>query len=162
MKWSLQQLLKINKFPYHFEETLDLSAEIENVEDIYEIGPVNITGSINRLDDETYQFTYKLSVKLVLQCALTLDPVEYLFEEDYDEIYSTQESDDYILIEKNTIDTYQMAWSNIIIDKPINVTRLDAYEVLKSRGISLEEEFELDEDDYVISYSDGRIEEEEN
>lgn len=162
MKWSLQQLLKINKFPYFFEETLDLSAEIEGIEDIYEIGPVNITGSINRLDDETYQFTYKLSVKLVLQCALTLDPVEYLFEEDYDEIYSTQESDDYILIEKNTIDTYQMAWSNIIIDKPINVTRPDAYEVLKSRGISLEEEFELDADDYVISYSDGRIEEEEN
>ena len=48
-------LLKINKFPYHFEETLDLSAEIESVEDIYEIGPVNITGSINRLDDEKYE-----------------------------------------------------------------------------------------------------------
>ena len=162
MKWSLQQLLKINKFPHYFEETLDLSKEIEDIEDIYEIGPVNITGSINRLDHETYQFVYRIQVKLVLQCALTLDPVEYLFEEDYDEIYSTQESDDYILIEKNTIDTYQMAWSNIIIDKPINVTRPDAYEVLKSRGISLEEEFELDADDYVISYSDGRIEEEEN
>ena len=67
MKWSLQQLLKIQKFPYSFEETLDLSAEIEEIEDIYEIGPVNITGSINRIGDETYQFTYKLSVKLVLQ-----------------------------------------------------------------------------------------------
>ena len=162
MKWSLQQLLKIQKFPYSFEETLDLSAEIEEIEDIYEIGPVNITGSINRLDHETYQFVYRIQVKLVLQCALTLDPVEYVFDEEYDEIYSTTESDDYILIEKNTIDTYQMAWSNIIIDKPINVTRPDAYEVLKQRGISLEEEFELDADDYVISYSDGRIEEEEN
>ncbi len=162
MKWSLQQLLKINKFPYFFEETLDLSAEIEGIEDIYEIGPVNITGSINRIGDETYQFTYKVSVKLVLQCALTLDPVDYLFEEDYDEIYSTTEADDYILIEKNTIDTYQMVWSNIIIDKPINVTRPDAYEVLKQRGISLDDEIELDEDDYLISYSDGRQQEEDN
>jgi uncharacterized metal-binding protein YceD (DUF177 family) len=162
MKWSLQQLLKIQKFPYSFEETLDLSAEIEEIEDIYEIGPVNITGSINRLDHETYQFVYRIQVKLVLQCALTLDPVEYVFDEEYDEIYSTTENDEYILIEKNTIDTYQMAWSNIIIDKPINVTRPDAYKVLKQRGISLEEEFELDADDYVISYSDGRIEEEEN
>ena len=135
MKWSLQQLLKISKFPHQFEETLDLSAEIEGIEDIYEIGPVNITGRINRIGDETYQFTYKLSVKLVLQCALTLDPVDYLFEEDYDEIYSTTERDEYILIEKNTIDTKVMAWSNIIIDKPINVTRPDAYEVLKERGI---------------------------
>ena len=162
MKWSLQQLLKIQKFPYSFEETLDLSAEIEEIEDIYEIGPVNITGSINRLDHETYQFIYRIQVKLVLQCALTLDPVEYVFDEEYDEIYSTTENDEYILIEKNTIDTYQMAWSNIIIDKPINVTRPDAYEVLKQRGISLEEEFEEDDDDYVISYSDGRQQEEEN
>lgn len=160
MKWSLQQLLKIQKFPYSFEETLDLSAEIEEIEDIYEIGPVNITGSINRLDHETYQFVYRIQVKLVLQCALTLDPVEYVFDEEYDEIYSTTENDEYILIEKNTIDTYQMAWSNIIIDKPINVTRPDAYEVLKQRGISLEEEFEEDDDDYVISYSDGRLQEE--
>jgi uncharacterized metal-binding protein YceD (DUF177 family) len=105
---------------------MDLSEEIEEIEDIYEIGPVNITGSINRLDDETYQFIYRIQVKLVLQCALTLDPVEYLFDEEYDEIYSTTENDEYILIEKNTIDTYQMAWSNIIIDKPINVTRPDA------------------------------------
>ena len=161
MKWSLQQLLKINKFPYFFEETLDLSAEIEEIEDIYEIGPVNITGSINRLDHETYQFTYRIQVKLVLQCALTLDPVEYVFDEEYDEIYSTTENDEYILIEKNTIDTHQMVWSNIIIDKPINVTRPDAYEVLKERGISLEEEIEEDDDDYVISYSDGRQQEDE-
>lgn len=82
-----------------------------------------------------------------------------MFEEDYDEIYSTTEADDYILIEKNTIDTYQMVWSNIIIDKPINVTRPDAYEVLKQRGISLDDEIELDEDDYLISYSDGRQQE---
>ena len=162
MKWSLQQLLKIQKFPYSFEETLDLSAEIEEIEDIYEIGPVNITGSINRLDHETYQFVYRIQVKLVLQCALTLDPVEYVFDEEYDEIYSTTENDEYILIEKNTIDTRQMVWSNIIIDKPINITRPDAYEVLKSRGISLEDEFEEDDDDYVISYSDGRQQEEEN
>ena len=162
MKWSLQQLLKIQKFPYYFEETMDLSEEIEEIEDIYEIGPVNITGSINRLDDETYQFVYRIQVKLVLQCALTLDPVEYLFDEEYDEIYSTTEDDEYILIEKNTIDTRQMVWSNIIIDKPINITRPDAYEVLKSRGISLEDEFEEDDDDYVISYSDGRQHEEED
>jgi uncharacterized metal-binding protein YceD (DUF177 family) len=139
-----------------------LDAEIEEIEDIYEIGPVNITGSINRLHHETYQFVYRIQVKLVLQCALTLDPVEYVFDEEYDEIYSTTENDEYILIEKNTIDTYQMAWSNIIIDKPINVTRPDAYEVLKERGISLDDDYEEDEDDYVISYSDGRINEEED
>lgn len=162
MKWSLQQLLKIQKFPHHFEEELDLSAEIDSVEDIYEIGPVNITGSIHRIDDETYRFVYHLHAKMILQCALTLDPVEYIFDEDYDEIYSTIESDESILIKKNTIDTYIMAWSNIIIDKPINVTRPDAYEILKERGISLDEDYLEDTDEEIISYSDGRHTEEEN
>lgn len=162
MKWSLQQLHKIQKFPYFFEEELDLNSEIESVEDIYEIGPVNITGNIYRLDDETYRFVYHIHTKLVLQCALTLDPVDYVFDEDYDEVYSTTESDDTILIEKNTIDTYIMTWSNIIIDKPINVTRPDAYEVLKERGISLNEEFVADDNEEIISYSDGRYTEDDN
>ncbi len=162
MKWSLQQLHKIQSFPYNFEETLDLSSEIDEIEDIYEIGSVNITGKIYRVDDESYRFVYNVKTTLVLQCALTLDPVNYEFSEDYDEIYSTFPSDDSILIEKNTIDTYVMAWSNIIIDKPINVTKPDAYEILKARGISLEAEFEEDEDDIVISYTDGRHTEEED
>lgn len=161
MKWSLQQLHKVQSFPYYFEEILDLSSEIDPVEDIYAIGPVNITGRIYRIDDDSYRFVYKIKVKLVLQCALTLDPVDYEFCEDYDEIYSTIPSDDSILIEKNTIDTAVMAWSNIVIDKPINVTKPDAYEILKSRGISLEDEYEED-GDVVISYTDGRHTEDED
>lgn len=161
MKWSLQQLHKIQSFPHFFEETLDLSSEIDSIEDIYEIGPVNITGKIYFIDDDSYRFVYNIKVKLILQCALTLDPVDYDFCEDYDEIYSTIPSDDAILIEKNTIDTAIMAWSNIIIDKPINVSRPDAYEILKARGISLEDAYE-DDDEEIISYSDGYYTEDED
>lgn len=161
MKWSIQQLLKIKDFPYSFSETLDFSDEAGTIDDIISVSPVNITGRIKRIDDETYQFVYHVHAIMVLQCALTLDPVEYVFDEDYDEIYSTTENDDYFLIEKNTIDTKVMVWSNIIIDKPINVTLPNAYDILKERGISLNEIPEF-EDDPVISYSDGRQKEENN
>ena len=47
--------------------------------------------------------------------------------------------------------------SSVVIPIYINVKD----EVLKERGISLDDEIELDDDDYVISYSDGRQEDDE-
>lgn len=161
MKWSLQQLFKIQSFPYSFSETLDFSEEIKKIDDIISISPVNITGRINRLDNDTYQFVYSIRANMVLQCALTLDPVDYLFEGNYDEVYSTIPNDDYYLIEKNSIDTKVMVWSNIIADKPINVTIDNAYEVLKERGIVLDDAPLIDDDD-IISYSDGKYSEDES
>lgn len=155
MKWSLQQLQKISNFPYKFNEILDLSEQVKSVSDIYEIKPVEVTGEINRIDEDTYRFVYRIKVILVLQCALTLDPIEYDFDNTYDEIYSTIPNDDYYLVEKNTIDTSVMVLSNILIDKPINVTKPDAYEILKQRGINLDDAYIEEDDDPIISYSDG-------
>ena len=159
MKWSLQQLHKIVDFPYHYEEEFDFTEEAKSVEDIISVRPVKITGCINHIDDETYEFKYNVKGTLVLQCALTLLPVDYPIDEDYDDIYSTVENDDYYLIEKNTVDTRQMTWLNILIDKPINFTRPDAYEILKEQGITLDEQ--IPDDEEIISYSDGINHEEE-
>ncbi len=156
MKYSIQQLLKIHDFPYAFSEILDLSDYAKDVKDIISIDSVELTGQINQLDIETYEFNYHIKTKMVLECALTLDPVDYLFENDYSEIYSTTLNDDYFLIENNTIDTSIMCWTNILIDKPISVTRPDAYEVLKERGIVLNEEIPIEDGEEIISYSDGK------
>lgn len=161
MKWSLQQLKKIQKFPYFYEETLDFNEEAANIDDIVSIDKVLVSGNIYRVDDESYRFVYHIKAPLVLECAITLDPVEYLLEGDYDEIYSTVYSDDTFLIEKNTIDTKSMVWINIMVDKPLNVTKPDAYEILKERGLSLSDDYEVD-DDEIISYSDGFSEEDED
>ena len=52
MKWSIQQLRKIQKFPYHFSDTIDYSEYAETVEDIFSIEPVFVSGSIDKIDDE--------------------------------------------------------------------------------------------------------------
>ena len=162
MKWSLLQLNKIQKFPYSFKTELDFKETIKDIDDIYDIDTVYVEGEIYRLDDETYQFKYQIRTKLVLQCSLTLDPVDYDFINDYDEIFSKEENDDYFLIENNTIDLDEIVWSNIIIDKPINVHKEDAYEILASRGIILGEEPKLDASEVIISYSSGKEKAEEN
>lgn len=165
MKWSIQQLRKIQKFPFAFSDVIDFSEYAANVDDIIEIKPTIVEGNIYRIDDETYRFCYHISVKLILQCALTLDPVEYNFEKDYDEVYGKSEveaeKENYFVVEKNTIDLSEVVWTNILIEKPINVTLPNAYEILKERGIVLDDTITLDNDEEILFYSDGMDEEEE-
>lgn len=139
MKWSLQQLQKINKFPYRFNNTFDFHPFITNNDEIYDVSLIEVKGTINQIDLDTYQFTYQVTGKLVLPCSLTLEPVDYLIDEEFDEVYSTKNDEDFYLIEKNTIDLEKIVWANIILSISIRVVRDDAYEILKSRGISFED-----------------------
>ncbi len=140
MKWSLQQLKKINSFPHAFSTTFNLSGLVEIKEDVYGVGPVNVVGNITRIDDETYQFDFNIDAVLSMACSLTLDPVDYHMNEDFSEVYSTKDHEDWYKIEKNTIDLFEMVWSNVIMNLPIRVVRDDAYEILESRGITLEQD----------------------
>jgi hypothetical protein len=154
MKWSIQQLRKIQTFPYHFEEKIDFSTFYNQIDDILFMDVASVSGDIYRIDDDTYRFVYSFSVKMELQCALTLEPVPYSMEKEYDEVYSLNESEDVFLIEKNTIDLTEMVWTNILIEKPINVTLPNAYEILKERNIDLDDTGNFD-DEEILFYSDG-------
>lgn len=155
MKWSVQQLNKLANKPYEFNLSLDYSTLAENVDDIISIDIVKVSGVIIKIENDTFQIKYHIEAPLVLQCALTLEPVNYIFSEDYDDIFSKIEGDEVFLIENNTIDLYEAVWSNIIIDKPLAVHHPNAYEILESRGIVLGEMPKLDEDEEIIYEDDG-------
>ncbi len=159
MKWSIQQLNKIQNFPFSFSDTIDFKDYIKNVSDMIDISPVLVTGQIFKIDDVTFRLVYHMEAPLILECALTLRPVNYLLVKDYDEVYSTKDSDDFFIIEKNTIDLNEIIWTNILIEKPINVTLPNAYEILQEEGIVLDDTLELDDDEKILFYSDGKEEE---
>lgn len=145
MKWSLQQLQKYSSKPLSFDDVIDFQDYAKDVSDIIEIKPVHVTGEITVIKYGTYKIRYNVDALLILECALTLEPVEYHFEKEYVEVFSTDPTEEDFLIEKNTIDLDNAVWSNIIIDKPLVVTRDDAYEILKERGIVINES----EDDII-------------
>ncbi|MCM1514783.1 MAG: hypothetical protein NC090_07320 [Anaeroplasma bactoclasticum] len=163
MKWTIQQLRKIQTFPYAFSDTIDFTTAIQSVADILGMDEVHVVGHIYRIDEETYRFLYQFDVSMRLECALTLEPVSYEHHYTYDEVYSLVEKEDAFLIEKNTIDLSEMVWSNILIEKPINVTLPNAHEILKERGIILDDTLSIDDDnsDEVLFYSDGLDEDED-
>lgn len=163
MKWSIQQLRKISNFPYDFQTEIDFSEYASNIDDILSMEKFIVEGKIYKVNDDTFRFVYNFKVNVNLQCALTLDPVPYYMDYTYDDVYSLIESEENFLIEKNTINLDEMVWTNFLLEKPINVTLPNAYEILKERGIVLDDTENLDDDDLndIQYYSDG-IEKDEN
>ena len=142
MKWSVSQLRKLTTNPYHFSLELDFSSEAEQVEDIQNIGIALVEGTISRVDDDIFRCTYHLKVELVLSCSLTLEPVNYSKDFEQEDLigYANADYDDVVEISGNTIDLKAIVWDNIIVNIPIRIVRDDAYEILASRNISLEED----------------------
>lgn len=140
MKWSVPQLEKLTINKYEFSFTCDFKNMIEKVEDILDIYEVEVNGTIEKINHGTYHFKYHIHAPLVLECALTLDPVDYIMDLDYDEVFSVEENDNHFLIENNTIDMDIVVWTNILLEKPMSVTLPNAYDILRERGIEIIED----------------------
>lgn len=149
MKWSLQQLQKINNRPYIVNVTYDYSDYLEKIKntgtetDILDVKKVDAIISIEKIDMDNFKFNYQISAELEIACALTLEPVQYNMNINVSETYSTnpdEEDEEQYPFDGNTIDTKMIVWSNILVNIPIRVVRDDAYEILKSRNIVLDEE----------------------
>ena len=151
MKWSLQQLQKINNFPYQFNLESDFTKFLDEIKntgaetDILDVLSVDCNVSIFKLDFQTYKFDYVIKAKLLLECALTLEPVEYSMNFSVSETYSKDPNEEMYSFDGNSIDCDLAVWSNIVINIPIRVVRDDAYEILKERNIFLDEEPEENE-----------------
>ena len=147
MKWSVSQLRKLTTNPYHFSLEIDFSNEAEQVEDIQSIGIALVEGTISRVDDDIFRCTYHLKVELVLSCSLTLEPVNYLMDFEQEDLigYANENYDDVVEISGNTVDLNAIVWDNIIVNIPIRIVRDDAYEILASRNISLDEDISDEE-----------------
>lgn len=119
MRFTLAQLRKFT-MPYAFSDDVDLKSLI-GFESILDITNLKIEGVINRVDNETYEITFKLVCDLVLECAITLKPVPYHIDTEFKEIFATDESDEAFKIDGQTLDTQEAIITNLLINKPVNV-----------------------------------------
>ena len=127
MKWSLQQLFRYSQTPLEFNEEVDYHEYIKNISDILDMSIVKVKGSALHLYDDRYSFDLNIKCKLVLEDAVTLDPIDFVVDlnvtETFDKKVDFEVDDDTRLIEKNTIDLYDIVWENILLTKPIKVTK---------------------------------------
>ena len=131
MKWTIQELIKLQNINKDFEGILDFSSYIEDT-DIINISPVDVVGSFEIYDNSLFEFYIDINCTLTLACAITLEEVKYEIDIQVEEVYSSDKSDEYNIIEGITIDLLPIIWSNIILEKPMRVLSKNAYENYES------------------------------
>ena len=121
MRFTLAQLRKL-RMPYHFEEELDLSDELNDFEDIISVSNCKVKGEIRERGTDTYLIHFDINVDLIMQCAVTLEEVPYHIETTADELFSNDETlEEAFSIEGQTIDTSEAVLTNILIAKPMTI-----------------------------------------
>lgn len=120
MRFSLAQLMKL-PMPYSFNESMDLRSDLVGLEGILDITRCDVSGKINRIDNENYKIDFTINVSLILECAVSLREVPYEINSDFSEVFSTTDDDEVFLIEGQTLDTKEAVITNILIAKPMKV-----------------------------------------
>ena len=119
MKFTLAQLRKLS-FPYEYDETLDLSKELNGLEDILSSGLCNIHTAINLAGEEDYVLNFQIEIDLNVQDAISLKEIPLHLDISSKEIYSQdKERDDCTIIEGLTLDTREAIIAAILENKPM-------------------------------------------
>lgn len=122
MRFALAQLRKL-AMPYSFDESLDLSEELNGFEDIVSSKPCEVHTVIKERGVDTYLCIFNIRIEVIMEDAVSLDEVPYTIETIAEEIFSTDDSiEDVFLIEGQTIDTKEAILTNILVNKPMSLT----------------------------------------
>lgn len=124
MKWSLQQLYRYVNNPLTFSGEVDYSEYAKGVSDIIRMDIAKYSGTAYMVRDDYFKFNIHIETTLYLEDCRTLDEVPFEVNLDVVEFFTKDETDDNAYyIEKNTVDLYDVIWENILLEKPIRITK---------------------------------------
>ncbi len=141
MKYTIFQLRKLN-MPFSVEESIDFSKDLDGFEDIIRSSIANVKETIRRVNDDTFIVEANIKISLVIESSISLDEITQdidlneSFEYTLDK--SLAEDSDAILIENNTVDTYDAILTEILCNKPM--TSIIDGEEFVSDEVSTEDE----------------------
>lgn len=139
MRFALAQLRKM-AMPYSFDESMDLSNELNGFEDIISSKPCEVHATIKERGIDTYLLSFDFKIELIMEDAVSLEPVSYVIESTAEEIFTTDsEMEDVFLIDGQTLDTKEAVLTNILIQKPMSVTNEEFESDIEEESPSEEE-----------------------
>ncbi len=123
MQFTLAQLRKLGNNS-SFDETLDLSNELNGFEDIISSSLCKVHTVIKESGENTYLCQFHIEIDLVLEDSNTLEEIPYNINADAEELFSKDESiEDAFYIEGITLDTKEAILTNILINKPMSTSK---------------------------------------
>lgn len=119
MKFALAELNKL-KFPYHFEEEMDLKEDLVGLEDILDIKDTKVSETMYYLSEGKYKIDFEVKSHLVVESAISLKEIPLDLNIAFTETFNTKDDDESFKINGQTLDTKEAVITNILINKPMS------------------------------------------
>ena len=124
MKWSMQQLYRYINEPLEFEGKVDYTEFVKNCGDIIRMDEVEYSGKCSVIGTDRFLFELSIKTTMYLEDCWTLEEVPFEVDLEVDEIFCKDiDDEDARYIEKNTVDLYDIIWENVLLEKPIRITK---------------------------------------
>lgn len=111
---------------------------VKKVENIKVEGYVYLAPSEDDLEEEVDWINCKIEGKMKLEDSISLEPVDYPFSIEYDEILEENCKKN-----ENTLDIFSFLWENIVLEVPLQFTKVKDFSKFRGDGWKLVSENEL-------------------
>ena len=105
--------------------------------DVLALDNIEVKGIITKEEDELY-VKMQINGVMLLKDSISLEPVEYPFSLEYDD-FLEENYKNY----ENTLDIFQLLWENIVLEVPLQFTKVKDFSEYKGDGWKLISEDEL-------------------
>ena len=125
----------------YYESTI-----VENAENIKVTGKVYMNSSIDDADEEEDYIKAKIEGDIILTDSISLEPVSYPISIDFDDILEQNCKKD-----ENTLDIFQFLWENIVLEIPLQFTKVKDLSKFHGDGWRLvsEEDFKIENNPFT-------------
>lgn len=123
------------------DESINFTEEDLKDTEIRRLENVKVKGKISRIENDIYHISINITGNMVLECARSLEDVDYKLDISVDKNIGEEASDEEKpLILQNTLDIFAIVWENIVLEVPLRVVKEDATYLKEGNGWSLEED----------------------
>ena len=88
-------------------------------ESVLEVKDINVNGKISLRDDEDY-IECTINGKILIEDSISLEPIDYDINIEYDDYI-----DDIYKKNENTLDIFLFLWENIVLEVPLQFTKVE-------------------------------------
>lgn len=119
---------------------------VKKLEDIKVDGYVYLSPSEDDIEEEVDSINCKIEGNMIIEDSISLEPVQYPFSINYDD-----KIEENCKKNENTLDIFSFLWENIVLEVPLQFTKVEDFSKFRGDGWKLVSENELTENNNPFS-----------
>lgn len=123
---------------YNLPKEYCLDPSIIKIENIKLTGKVYMSSSFDNIDELVDYIKAEITGNIIIEDCISLEPLEYPISVEYDDILEESCKKD-----ENTLDIFQFLWENIVLEIPLQFTKVEDLSKFHGDGWRLISEDEL-------------------